>query len=386
MSFIGSISSYRTNYSHHDIYFRRRCNCHRRSDGEMRIDPNRLKGLRKAKDLSRAALAKMSKVSAKQIQRLESPNEASEAPREVTLDRLASALKVKPEVLTGEAPLPASDPPYAPPSVRVRQRLSSEAQLAYDLVQKRYGVRTSAIMNMAPLFFVLLAEGSLSWRKEELAEMKEAINRVLELDDGSNRKLFAVHAHNASEDSYHEDEAIDTRNLFDDPYPDDYRFSVGDKTTNPFTEYLQKLSEDLNVPGLEIDDGFVSSSVLDDMPSYSVCKDDLEKIVPLGSRAFLALRIGDARISDIPDHLRPESAAEQRQQWLASKVSGKTIQWVESLVEFWNELGLPAPPPQLEDSPKELAEFWTTFRVVDSADAFNNEHETTTNKGSEARQ
>lgn len=353
----------------------------------MSIDPNRLKRLREANGLSRAALAKLSKVSAKQIQRLENPNEASEAPRKVTLDRLAGALKISPAVLTGEELVPASDPPYAPPTVRVRQRLSCEAQLAYDLVQKRYGVRASAIMHMAPLFFVLLAEGSLSWRKEELAKMRQAIDRVLEMQDGSNRKLFAVHVDNASNDSYYEDDAIGNRNLFDDPYPDDYRFHVGDKTTNPFAEYLQKLSEDLDLPGLEIDGGFVSSSVLDGMPSYSVCKDDLEKIVPLGSLAFLALRIGDARISDIPEHLRPEGAAEQRQEWLAGKVSGKTIQWVESLVEFWNELGLPTPPPpQLEDSPKELAEFWTTFRVVDSADASIDARETTTNKASEARQ
>ena len=353
----------------------------------MKIDPIRLKGIREAKGLSRAALAKLSKVSAKQIQRLESPDEASQAPREVTVDRLAGALKVEPKVLTGEEPLPASDPPYAPPSVPVRQRLSSEAQLAYDLVENRYGVRTSAIMNMAPLLFVLLAEGSLSWRKEELDKMQKAILRVLEMDDGSNRKLFAVHVNNASEDSYYEDEAIDNRNLFDDPYPDDYRFSVRDKTTNPFAEYLQMLSEDLKVPGLEIDDGFVSSSILDGMPSYSVCKDDLEKIAPLGSRAFLALRIGDARISDIPERLKAEDVADQRHEWLASKISGKTIQWVERLVEFWNELGLPAPPPpQLEDSPEKLAEFWTKFRVVDPAEASINGHETRTNQGREASQ
>lgn len=193
-------------------------------------------------------------------------------------------------------------------------------------------------MNAAPLFFVLLAEGSLAWRRKELAEIQEAINSVLDMGN-SNRKLFARHAFFSSEDSFYEEEAIDGRDLFNTPFPNDYDFGTDDqKTNNPFTEYLLMLAEDLDIPGIEVDEGFVSSSVLDGMPAYSVCKDELEKIAPVSSRASIALQTADARISDIPEHLRPDSATEQRQEWLEKKISNETIQWLEELEKFRKEL------------------------------------------------
>ena len=302
------------------------------------IDPIRLKRLREAKELSRAALAKVSNVSAKTIQRLEKHD--GKSPRRETLDRLSKALKVKAEVLTGQEPLPESDPPFAPRSIPVTRRLFSEALLAYDLVEKRYGVPATAIMNAAPLFFVLLAEGSLAWRRKELAEIQEAIENVLDMGN-SNRKLFARHAFLASEDSNYEEEAINGRNLFNTPFPDFYDFGIDDqKTNNPFTEYLHQLAVDLDIPGIEVDEGFVSSSVLDGMPAYSVCKDKLEKIAPVSSKAFIALQTADARISDIPEHLRSDSATEQRQEWLEKKISRKTNQWLEELDKLRKELAV----------------------------------------------
>ena len=310
----------------------------------MKIDPNRLKCLRKAKGLSRKKLAAASRVSAKQIQRLEDPNRARGTPREFTVTRLARTLEVTPGVLSGEQPLPGSVSPYAPPSVSVTHRLLSEAMLAYDLVERRYGVTNTAIMNAAPLFFVLLAEGSLAWRREELDEIRKAIDHLCDLGDGSNRKVFATHAFNASDDSYYEDEAIKQRNLFDDPFPDDYRFSVhAGSTTNPFIEYLQKLAEDMNCPGIEVDGGFVSSDTTDGMPAYSVCRDELERIVPLDSRAFTALRTRDVRVADIPEELTLDRAARRREEWLEKKVSSKTAEWLEqrkSLDRLLKELGI----------------------------------------------
>ncbi len=310
----------------------------------MKIDPNRLKCLREAKGLSRKKLAAASKVSAKQIQRLEDSNLARGTPREYTVTRLARTLEVAPAVLSGEEPLPGSVSPYAPPSVSVTHRLLSEAMLAYDLVERRYGVTSTAIMNAAPLFFVLLAEGSLAWRREELDVIRKAIDHVCDLGDRSNRKIFATHAFNASEDSHYEDEAIKQRNLFDDPFPDDYRFSVhAGSTTNPFIEYLQKLAEDINCPGMEVDEGFVSSDTTDDMPAYSVCRDELERIVPLDSRAFTALCTRDVRVADIPAELMLDRAARQREEWLEKKVSRKSAEWLKqrnSLDRLFRELGI----------------------------------------------
>lgn len=316
----------------------------------MKIDPKRLKALRQAKGLSRAGLAKMSKVSAKQIQRLESIDEASGAPRDWTVDRLTKALGIKPEVLSGDEPLPASESPLIPPSVRVTQRLRFGVRLAYDLVEQRYGVKATAIVNAAPLFFVLLAEGSLAWRRNELARIKEALEHVMNMAEGSNRKRFAFGgAGLALDHGGYEETAIEERNLFGDPYPNDDLVMDADysKTTSPFSEYLQKLSEELDVPGLEIESGFASMIGLGGMPDYSVCKDELERIAPTNRAAALILEAGDVRISNIPEHLRSHDAAPQREEWLTGKASRTTIQWLEEvrkrqerLAKYRNELGM----------------------------------------------
>ncbi|MDE0004501.1 MAG: helix-turn-helix transcriptional regulator [Rhodospirillaceae bacterium] len=317
----------------------------------MIIDPKRLRKLREAKGLSRADLAAVSKVSPKQIQRLEHPREASRSPRQVTVRRLAKALGVRPEVLAGQEPLPESDSPLAPRSVRVTHRLYSEALLAYDLVEKRYGVQATAIMNVAPLFFVLLAEGSLAWRRKELDEIQEAIDNLWMMEHGSNRRRFVRHASFADDHAGYEDEAINKRNLFDDPFPYDYEFDADDSsTTNPFVEYLQKLAGNLDIPGIEVggDDGYVSSSALDGMPAYSVCKDELERIAtnPL---AYFVLRYGDVRLPDIPENLEPDDAAKQRGEWLVSKISKDTIQRLETLHALLKESGLAVAPQSLSN-------------------------------------
>lgn len=333
----------------------------------MKIDPVRLKELREAKGLSRAKLAKLSRVSPKQIQRLESLNEAIMAPRDSTVDRLAKALQVKPEILSGDEPLPESEPPWFAPSVRSTQRLGFGVRLAYDLVERRYGVKSSAIMDAAPLFFVLLAEGSLDWRRNELAALKKKLEDAWRVAEHSNRHRGARYAGIASDHLGHEDEAIKRRDLMNDPYPFDYDHEANDdKTRNPFAEYLQQLTEELNVPGIEVDQGFVWGHPGDGIPRYSVCRDELERIdsgdTPTGGLARVALQAGDVRISDIPDRLEPDSAAKDRKEWLEAKASRKTGQWLQNLQEL------------LVRTQKAIAD-------IENEDALSNGEETAVNHG-----
>ena len=317
----------------------------------MQIDPRLLKRLRTAKGLSRANLAKLSHVSAKQIQRLENPDKRSATPRPVTVDRLARALQVDPGVLIGEKALPESARPLAVPTVRVQHRLSAESQLAYDLVEQRYGVRASSIMNMAPLFFVLLAEGSLAWRRKELAELRNALENACRMGSRSNRNRAAWHAWHALDHVRYEDDAIDRRDLLNDPFPPDYEFDPDEKmTTSPFEEYLCELSDRLKIPGLEVGSGFVWSAFRDRMPAYSVCKDELESIAPNGGTASLVLTMGDVRITDIPEHLKSDNAAADRERWLERQVSEKTIEWRQEAKKLWEKLGLPVSTDESEES------------------------------------
>ena len=46
--------------------------------------------------------------------------------------------------------------------------MSAEVRLAYDLVSRRYGASVKDLIQLAPLIFVLVAEGSLSARRGKL--------------------------------------------------------------------------------------------------------------------------------------------------------------------------------------------------------------------------
>ena len=308
----------------------------------MQIDPKSLKQLRESKGLSRAALAKLSHVSAKQIQRLEQPQEASLEPRKSTVDRLVRALDTEPDVLAGKK---VPDPYFSllPPTIRVSHRLGFGARLAYDLVEGRYGVKADAIVNMAPLFFVLLAEGSLAWRGKELDALKEKVDEVTKAAGRSNRHRAGFHANHCEDGLRCEKEAIEQKVLLRDPYEFGYDFPPDeDKTTNPFAEYLQELLGqpqlfgELDVTGIEVGKGFVWPGDL--MPSYSVCKDELVKTASANTRALHVLQAGDVRIADIPERLRGKIAAGDRQEWLESEASRTTLQWLEELGKWRKEL------------------------------------------------
>ena len=136
----------------------------------MKIDPDRLRSLRKKNRLTRLELEKKCGINKRTIQRLESKSESQRCQKsqEHTVNSLAKALGVEAGVLTGELPLPESGKAHASDSERVQigAQVAPKVRLAYDLIKRRYGVSTTEIINMAPLFFALLAEGSLAWRRE----------------------------------------------------------------------------------------------------------------------------------------------------------------------------------------------------------------------------
>ena len=240
----------------------------------------------------------MSKVSPKQIQRLEDPKQASRNVRPHTLDRLADALDVGREQLTGEPPSPDDTRP-----IRIGAGLLPGVRLAYELIERRYGVTVGQLLNMAPLFFAFLAEGSLAWRRTELSELQAAIGRLEELSD-SRRKRFALRAWQAGEDSEDEADAIERGDLFSDPFPPDYSFEPDeDWDRNPFADYLRKLVEDIGRPELIDLDSYDHGRAIAPagMPGYRIYGGDLEAMAPLDSDAMCALHVGDAGLSDIPD-------------------------------------------------------------------------------------
>ena len=286
----------------------------------MKIDSQRLSSLRKEKGLSQAKLADLSGITARTIRRMEKEPERCKNTREETAARLAKALAVEPGVLTGELPAPKSgkEPHAESGRVRISAQVSPKARLAYDLVRRRYGVSATEIINMAPLLFSLLAEGSLDRRRERLKEACEAIDLL-----GYNG--FRL---NPDETIEQEEESIANADVFGEkrlsghPGPLEPFYPI---EGNPFAEYLHELDPNA------VDDIEVDSSRMN--IGYQICLDELKDITHGSYEAYQCLSAGHARISDIPEELMTEGAGEDRARWLEAKLPEdfKEVEWLLKL-------------------------------------------------------
>ena len=288
----------------------------------MKINPDRLHSLRQQKGLSRPQLEKKSGITERTIQRLENESQRCQKSQEHTVNSLAKALGVEPGVLTGELPLPKLDkvPTSAAKQVQISAQITSKARLEYDLIKHRYGVSATELINMAPLFFALLAEGSLAWRRERLKEPKEAIARLRQINEGWS--LFcSFEGVSAEENSISKvdlfgDHLFSELSDIDDELLDTYGFMYPSIYDNPFVNYLWKLEAELAIPGVvDIDD-----SEMLKFPTYDICRDEFDGIANGSNYAKMALKTGHVRISEIPKELMAEDAGEERAKWLEKRM------------------------------------------------------------------
>ena len=292
----------------------------------MPINPERLRRLRKRRNLSRAKLSERARgVSVRTIQRLESDSEASKKPHEHTLERLAGALRVEEGVLTGELPFPELDEPATP------ELDGPMARLAYDLIKRRYGVSRTEIIDVAPLFFVLLAEGSLAQRRERVQGAYETIahlERIRQSTDGAYHCLNMADTQGIIEsigDSIDSEEAsIRKIDLFGEGLlPDSKNPWIADPfdpyDTNPFADYLRGLADALDKRSVVfcLQTGLLGSPPR--FPFYRICDGMIEAIANGSDEALRALTSGAVRLDEIPEELMAEGADEKRAKWLADK-------------------------------------------------------------------
>ena len=293
----------------------------------MKIDPDRLRSLRKEQKLSLVKLAEKTKrvnppgITEKTIQRLEAPSQQNTAVREHTVESLTKALNVDVGVLTGELPLPESDkvPADNPDRVQIGAQVAPKTRLAYDLIKSRYGVSATEIINMAPLFFALLAEGSLAWRREKLKDMKKVISRFEKTESELGYEILG----DLIWEDYVEPEEGSIDNDKGDLFGKDLYHLSGNmpfdpSINNPFANYLRKLSDGLAIPEVvDVErDGLSFGSPLK-FPGYDVCRKERDRRDKI---AKMCLKAGYARLSDIPDELMAEDAREERAKWIEDKL------------------------------------------------------------------
>lgn len=321
----------------------------------MKIRPERLKELRRdVKEWSRQKLAAESKVSARQIARIES-SAASVTVRSTTAKRLARAFNVSEEVLSGNEPVDiarltsmqrqasklgadadalSGNKPLSDKQLNLK--IDSGVQLAYDLVEYCYPYSPGMkdIINLAPLFFVLLAEGSLGWRKKCLEEIRRASDHLYETAKAENHLYFTKYLANVEDGYGAEEESIEKTDICGETIRNDdsvLLFADADESLyglNPFMAYLRKLSRDAGIldkvfPIENSDDPWGPESYI-----YLFLKNELEEITGGSHDAEWALRLGDVRLFEIPEELMPEKEKDDRRNeriaWLEGRLSNES--------------------------------------------------------------
>lgn len=281
------------------------------------IDPENLKALRARKRLSRSQLAARSGVSARQLARLEASRRAV---RVTTFKRIVQALGTDEETLSGASPV--TPRPEKMEDVGVRMRVSPQLHLAYDLVSFRYGPTRREIVELAPLLFVLLAEGSLAWRKERAGQVDELIGRLQDL--GKHSALYgASFLEYMLEGADLERASIEKADLMGN---DVRREEWGDGYGVPFCDYLCKLAQEMGIEGTvdfypNDSDATIGFDTIWGAEPYEVCRDLLGELTGGSKLARRALLRGDVRLSEIPKDLLPAEHRDARVAWLEGKLS-----------------------------------------------------------------
>ncbi len=268
----------------------------------MTILPERLQHLRQYWGLSRAQLGEKSKVSGKQIARIEAGQ--TKRTRQTTNQRLAQALQVDVEVLIGEKPLPAYleskvQPLKVEASASIGGNFRPELKLAFDLVRHRYGWDIQRIIAMAPIMFVLLVERCALWQRKRLKKLDECLES---LDTQVSLRLRAT---------FDADAALGDVPAESKPLPGHFH--------QTFHDYLCDLAADLSPDVVE-----PMTAELWTCPQGRVCEKYLADITGDSITARWALEYGDAHLDDIPEELWSEEAKGERVKWLESRLREET--------------------------------------------------------------
>ena len=302
----------------------------------MSIYPERLLELRTRMKFSRQELANKSKVSPRQIARLESGSVPSDTARESTINRLAKALKVEPGVLIGEIPMPEAIPPSGAKTgerVQLSALVMPEQYLQYALIKRQYGINPTTLFHAAPMMFALLAESSFMWRREKLKEIEEAADQLHDL--GIGHLSFAKGAADrARAGAYHQNKSIEKGDFFgDDISSEGIELRYDHDTNNPFADYLFYLAEKINNPDVVDvhDESAEMSGPLKNFPRVGVCDGELSMISGGSMAAKAALEGGYVRINDIPDELWADDAKSLRANWLKDHLPEKQKELYERL-------------------------------------------------------
>ena len=201
------------------------------------LNPDTLKALRTQRGWSQDRLHEESNISKSQISRWERGQQTAKI-HQTNRERLSRALGVKWEKLT--RPIDKSSPSQLLNRVPLKAGIDAAAKTALTLIRYHYRLQEEAILDLAPLAFFILAEGSLRARRQALDEAVKAMDEATKA--ACDRLPYLLGALGAPYDdawTKRERESIENRDVFAT-----YTNDEGDELS-PFVGFLEKELADL---------------------------------------------------------------------------------------------------------------------------------------------
>jgi transcriptional regulator with XRE-family HTH domain len=201
------------------------------------LNPDTLKALRTQRGWSQDRLATESKISKSQISRWERGQQTAKI-HQTNRERLCRALGIKWDRLTRPAEKPS--PSLLLNRVPLKAGIRGEAKTALTLIRYHYGLQEEAVLDLAPLAFLILAERSLRARRQALDEAVKAMDEATKA--ACDRLPYLLGALGAPYDdawTKREQESIDKRDVFAT-----YTNDEGEELS-PFVGFLEKELADL---------------------------------------------------------------------------------------------------------------------------------------------
>lgn len=293
----------------------------------MPIIPETLKILRDKRGLSQQSLAeraeqiKGASVSKRTIARIESGEIRPEKVRSHTLESLAKALEVKPEVLCKPVTEISDDEwkkrGYIPLKVLIREDVLKN----YRLVLHHYDVELQDLIDAAPWIFTLLAEMSLADRRRRLAAWNDAFDQAMErlpnhLKHGSAANSDVDRAYFDEHDSVSQRDVFGAKVLQDwdgtgpNPFDPD--------ETNPFFEFVKNLAKELGCNEIDAKDSELPYGA--GMPHWPVFQSWLHGLTGGDTWARFAVENVTGVIKAMPEELKGKAKIVERVQWLIEQI------------------------------------------------------------------
>lgn len=285
----------------------------------MELVPKRLKDLMAQKDMKNVALAKLVNRNPKTISRWQKEDSEATTLSEGMVLRIAHALNVDVEVLTGDAPMPEQKHGGARPiRSRIGADVSARTRNAFIMIGKHYEITQTQIIELAPLLFTLIAEGSLDHRRGNLEKTECHINAIHEMAYGGYSRLFSQ---DAAELSDKEIESINNRDVFGERLGQSPNAHGNfHPTGNPFFEYIKVLTTTLTDKAA-VDLGDEEDLYASNIPDFTLFLDEWKKLTGGDEKLALKIAKGTVDLGKLPKNLRSDDAREKRVEWLRKEAA-----------------------------------------------------------------